>query len=1134
MFALISPKGQLAVRVFYGILSFTLFSLSASQAFAGSNILIEAYPPPGAVGTTYQTTLSARGGTAPYVFAASGLPQGLTLDEPTGVISGTPSTAGLSSVNATVTDANGNDAYLTFSMVISKSGTVSLVVSPETANMLSGQRQQFAAKVYNTSNQSVSWSCTAGTITSSGLYTAPKVTSGTWTYRVTATSVDDPAKTAGTIVEVAPYIPPLQITNPSLPGFKTGTQYSESVNVTGGTAPYHWKVISGALPNGIALNTTNGAVAGVSSEDGPFPFTVQVKDSTYPTQLLVTQSYTLIGSSALLVTTTQLPQITDGENYDTAVAIIGGTAPYTWSITSGTLASGISLSAGTGTISGTTEQTGQFNVTVQVTDSSSPQQKAGQQYSIQAVPGASSTADFYVATDGNDSWSGTLAAPNSNNTNGPFATIGRAQTAVQGILQNPHGRTKPIRVLVRAGTYYVSQALNFGTADSGTSTLQVNWVNYPDEVPVISGGMRITNWAKSGNEWTATLPTSTQYFEQLFYNGQRRLRPRLGGSLGTYYRVSATVYLPGSASGPAPDPNCTVYMAGLGWECFDRFVYTSTDPISDAWQNLNSPYPQGDIALYIFEKWDASKLLIKSIDTANNIIYLTGPTYQEDFYHGFTPGHRYMIENVKNDLNQPGQWFLNRSKTPWTLSYIPNSGENPPTDTVIIPQATQVLVATGLQYVTFEGITFEHDDWTVPSIGYPSTTGDQAIPAAVGCYNCSNVTFNGVTVTQTSGGGLELYTTSTSSTTAYNTIENSAFYDVGATGIRYGLLAQYSDTDANVAQFGTVENNVVSGVGRNIPSVEAIFQGDGHDNLYTHNDVYDSYHGGIHICALACPPGGQNSHGAYNNTVSFNHIYNLGQGILNDFGGVYFNTDAAATGNQVLNNKVHDASDASALDSDGYGGQGIYLDNNTSNTLVENNLVYRTSSALAAETCGPQTPGTADNIVNNIFAYGRSGAKQEGCAPPVKGVLQFNFTNNLVYFDRGKVQNGYVVCSGTGCPEVQMYANNMYCYITVTQCTPPANIFYTTNSSGQYGSGQTFASFTAWQSETGEDKGSVVQNPGFVSPAYPDDDYTLNESPGVGFVVFDPNLAGRTNPVIPGPTVEATFVTAPFNPATDF
>jgi hypothetical protein len=149
-------------------------------------------------------------------------------------------------------------------------------------------------------------------------------------------------------------------------------------------------------------------------------------------------------------------------------------------------------------------------------------------------------------------------------------------------------------------------------------------------------------------------------------------------------------------------------------------------------------------------------------------------------------------------------------------------------------------------------------------------------------------------------------------------------------------------------------------------------------------------------------------------------------------------------------------------------------------------------------------------------------------------VQQFTFTNNLIYFDRGKVQNGYVVCNGTSCPPVQMYSENMYCYVPGNGCAPPANIFYTTDSSGKYGSGPEFPTFQAWQSSTGEDRGSVLQNPGFANPAYPDDDYSLKESPGVGFVVFDPNQAGRSNPVIPSPIVESAFPIAPFNPATDF
>jgi hypothetical protein len=1112
------------------ILAITLFCSAYSQA----KLQVQEKVPQGTQGVTYNTVLTVTGGSSPYSFTGSGLPTGLKLGSASGSISGTPQTSGTFPITVTVKDSTANQVQSSFNLVIAQTGTISVTVSPDGGALHSGQTMQFSATVYNSTNQNVTWSATEGTITSNGLYTAPQVNSGTWTYKVTASSVAQPSKTASVFVVVTPLVIPLQITTTSLPEVMAGTSYTETIAATGGKSPYHWKLTSGTLPQGLSFTGSTGVLTGSTAQTGSYNLTIQVSDSSYPTTLTTSQQYVLGVTSTLDITTTLLPEITAGSSYSAPVTGVGGTAPYSWSVSTGTLPSGISIGSGTGDLTGTTSQTGQYNFSIKLTDSSKPPQTATQALSVTVNPAQSTIADFYVATDGNDNWSGTLPAPNSKGTDGPFTTIGRAQTAVRSILSNPKGRTNPIQVMVRTGSYYVSQPLSFTSADSGTTSLGVVWENYPNETPVIDGGVQITNWAHgSGNSWQATLPTSTQYFEQFFYNGQRRLRPRLGAYLGNYYRVAATIYLPGSGSGPAPDPNCTVYMSGLGWECFDRFKYTSTDPISNSWVNLNSPYPQGDIELYDFEKWDASEMRIKSIDTSNKIIYLTGPTYQQDYYHGFLAGHRYVVENIKDELTQPGQWFLDRSKTPWTLTYLTNSGENPPTDTIIIPQSTQVLIATGLEYVTFQGITFQHDNWTVPSIGYASTTGDQSVTGAVSCYNCQYVTMNGVIVTQTAGGGIEFYTNNTSATTAHNTIENSALYDLGAYGARIGLLAQYNDTDSNVAQFNTIENTLIGGFSRVTPGTFGIMQGDAHDNTYTHNEIYDGYEAGIKICALGCIPGSTNSHGAYNNMVSFNHVYNLGQGIMDDLGGIYFNTDPNATGNQALNNRVHDISDASSLDADGYGGQGIYLDANTANTLVQNNLVYRASATTESETCGPQTPGTTNTIKNNIFAYGRQGIKQEGCVPPASGVLQFSFTNNLVYYDRGYVQTGYAYCMGGACTEVMKYSDNMYCYAPGQACALPTNPFYTTGSQGRSQS-QYYATLSAWQNSTGEDSGSEVKNPGFANPVYPNDDYTLSESPGVGFVVFDPTEAGRSNPVIPDPTVIPTFVTAPFNPATDF
>jgi hypothetical protein len=780
--------------------------------------------------------------------------------------------------------------------------------------------------------------------------------------------------------------------------------------------------------------------------------------------------------------------------------------------------------------------------------------------------GGGGTADFYLATDGNDAWSGSLAAPNGSNSDGPFASVARAQQAVQGVLQNPQGRTTPIVVQIRQGAYYSSQTLTFTSADSGTSHLQVDWENYPSETPVISGGMQLGSGAGftwqnvSGNTWQLSLPASTQYFEQLFYNGQRRLRPRLGGSLGTAYRVAATVYLPGNT-----DPNCSIFVSGSGWECFDRFEYNPSDPISASWTNLSSPYPSGDIELYDFEKWMVAKLRIKSIDTANSIVYLTGPTYQENPDFGFIPTHRYVIENVKDSLNQPGQWFLDRSSSPWTLTYLANPGENPNNDSVIIPQATQVLNANGLNYVTFSGLSFEHDDFVVPAIGYPSLRQDPGLPGAITCTNCQNVTFDSAIVTQTAGGGIEFYTNNTSATTVNNTVQNSGLFDLGGFGVRVGMPNVYSDTDSNVPHNTLIQNTLVASYGRVFPSAIGLIQGDAHDNTYTHNDIYDGYHSAVEICALGCI-WGVGGHGAFNNTVSFNHEYMIGQGMTDDMGCVYLNTGGPnhyATGNAVLNNRCHDVVDAYTQDTDGYGGQGIYLDAETAGVDVENNLVYRTSALPMNMSNGPAAGEPANTITNNIFALGRPGMigvsnpyANSGCSSTP--VLQFNATSNIFYFNLSsqngqgfRVQRGCTYSCGSPYSNFENFSSNLYWRADGSFVNDPDAFHVQTGTASPLcdtlntGNDWTYYTFSQWQG-LGEDTHGAVTNPEFPNPgcnqSTPEacvstpgqDDFTLSASPGVGFVVFDPSQAGRQNPVIQAPAIAPTFQTVPLNPATDF
>jgi len=792
---------------------------------------------------------------------------------------------------------------------------------------------------------------------------------------------------------------------------------------------------------------------------------------------------------------------------------------------------------------------------------------------------AAPSATFYVALNGNDSWSGTLPVPNAANTDGPFATFDHARIAVQAFKNSNLGQ---VTVRFRAGTYYLASTQQFGAADSGNGKTRLVYENYPGESPSISGGTRVQNWTNvSGNVWKATLPASTQYFENLFYNDVRRLRPRLGGYLGTYYRVAKTVYL--KTAGPpaaAPNPNCSIYVTGGGWECFDRFQYDPADPITNTWKNLaaspgnqcgqpaGTGAPAGDIELLIFEKFEAAKLRISCIDTIQNLVYLTGPTVINPAFSvalGFIPQHRYLVENVQDALTQPGQWFLDRSTKPWTLTYLANPGENPNTDTVVIPQLTQVLVASNLQNVTFQGLTFEHDNYTVPAAGEdPDLRLD--VSAAVSFQNSQHITFDSDVVSHTSGSGLDFVSctggtqspswcvaSNAAAVTANNVVQNSAIYDVGATAIRVGLHGMQQDTDANIPQFTTVQNNVIEGWGRIFPGSYGVTQGNAHDNTYTHNDIYDGYRAAVGICF--CSGFKPYSH---DNAISFNHAYNLLQGIMNDDGSLYIQArnsqGASPAGNKIINNKVHDVSDASAMDADGYGGDGLYVDTQTGLVDVENNLVYRVSGAPMNFAGAPQNPNEASTIKNNIFAFGRTSMLNVGnvyntANPPPVSLPMFAATNNLFYFDRSDasmpafyLQGGCVFSGGIAYPTWQQWSSNLYWRVD-GGFSNDANAFHVQPNPSPAGacdfgptasSKWTFFTFSDWQ-KMGEDAQSIVVNPGFKNPLYPADDYSLPKgSPGAGFVVFDPSQAGRSNPVMHPPAVAATFVTKMFNPATDY
>jgi len=119
--------------------------------------------------------------------------------------------------------------------------------------------------------------------------------------------------------------------------------------------------------------------------------------------------------------------------------------------------------------------------------------------------GPATSSNFYVAPNGNDSWSGALASPNPAGTDGPFATFDHAREAVAAL--NESSLTQ-VTVQFRGGTYYLPATVQFSAADSGTAATSIVYTNYPSESPIFRGGMGWTN--TSGDTWTLTPPLLAQ------------------------------------------------------------------------------------------------------------------------------------------------------------------------------------------------------------------------------------------------------------------------------------------------------------------------------------------------------------------------------------------------------------------------------------------------------------------------------------------------------------------------------------------------------------------------------------------------------------------------------------------------
>jgi hypothetical protein len=220
----------------------------------------------------------------------------------------------------------------------------------------------------------------AGTGAISGTPTA----AATYPLAVTATDASSPPRTAGTslTLTVQPAPAALVVTTTSLPNAIAGVDYSATLVAGGGSQPYAWTLAGGGLPPGFSL-ASDGTISGTTTVTGTFFFTAQVSDASAPTQAATASlGITVLAfAGSLQVTTASLPGGTVDSAYAATLEAAGGTSPYLWSLASGTLSPGLSLSSD-GVLSGIPTAVGSYTFVVQVADSAATPETAQRQFTM--------------------------------------------------------------------------------------------------------------------------------------------------------------------------------------------------------------------------------------------------------------------------------------------------------------------------------------------------------------------------------------------------------------------------------------------------------------------------------------------------------------------------------------------------------------------------------------------------------------------------------------------------------------------------------------------------------------------------------------------------------------------------------
>ena len=356
---------------------------SGSYTYNPGPALLFPAPPDGEVNVAYSDQLTVTGGTSPYTWSVSNgtLPPGLTLSASTGLLAGTPTTAGTYSFTVKVTDHSGLSDTESVSMTIIAGPSLNFPAPPP------GWTHTVYGDTLTESGGTApfTWSVSSGSLpagislSADGNLSGTPTATGTSSFTVQVTDANNQTATEATSITVSAGV---STTFAAPPGAVVNTAYTDTLTATGGTTPYTWSVNAGSLPPGITL-TSAGVLTGTPTAAGSYTFSVNVVDANNG---IATTSITLVVAPTLSLSFPAPPSGTVGTAYTDTLTATGGTTPYSWSVSAGTLPAGITLNASTGVLAGTPTVAGTSSFTIKVTDASSQAATEATSITIAAGP----------------------------------------------------------------------------------------------------------------------------------------------------------------------------------------------------------------------------------------------------------------------------------------------------------------------------------------------------------------------------------------------------------------------------------------------------------------------------------------------------------------------------------------------------------------------------------------------------------------------------------------------------------------------------------------------------------------------------------------------------------------------------